>query len=159
MTEKNKRKDLIEIIDNPSLRSVLRNFGELTFTTVMWVLWVYLFFPIINIILWALGITSFYKKVIVQSEYLEFMDLLQNCGLTVFGIFLLLCFWSVYNYRRFGKRNRRFNSTMAAPEEMAEFFDVSVDRVFELRQQKEIKWTSLYIAKKDRPSNAKIEED
>ncbi len=156
MTEKNKRKEPIEIIDNPSLRSVLRNIGESTFTTVMWALWVYLFFPIINIILWALGITSFYKKVIAHSEYLEFLDLLQNCGLTVFGIFLLLWFWGVYNYRWFGKRNRRFNSTMAAPGEMAEFFDVSVDRVLELRQQKEIKWTSLYIAKKDQASNAKI---
>ena len=130
MTEKNKRKDLIEIIDNPSLRSVLRNIGELTFTSVMWALWVYLFFPIINIILWALGITSFYKKVIVQSEYLEFMYLLRNCGLTVFGIFLLLCFWSVYNYRRFGKRNRRSDSPITDPGEMAEFFDVSVDRGF-----------------------------
>jgi biofilm PGA synthesis protein PgaD len=159
MTKKNKRKDPIEIIDNPSLRSVLRRIGEWTFTTVMWVLWVYLFFPIIHIILWTLGIAYFYEKVIAQSDYLQLLDLIQNCGLTIFGIFLLLWFWGVYNYRRFGKRNRRSDSTMAAPGEMAEFFDVSVDRVFELRQQKEIKWTSLYIAKKDQSSNAKIEED
>jgi biofilm PGA synthesis protein PgaD len=159
MTKKNKRKNPIEIIDNPSLRSVLRRIGEWTFTTVMWVLWVYLFFPIIHIILWTLGIAYFYEKVIAQSDYLQLLDLIQNCGLTIFGIFLLLWFWGVYNYRRFGKRNRRFDNTMAAPGEMAEFFDVSVDRVFELRQQKEIKWTSLYIAKKDQSSNAKIEED
>ena len=156
MTKKNKRKDPIEIIDNPSLRSVLRRIGEWTFTTVMWVLWVYLFFPIINIIFWAFGIAYFYEKVIAHSDYLQFLDLVQNCGLAVFGIFLLTWFWGVYNYHRFGKRNRRSNCSMADPGEMAEFFDVSVDRVFELRQQKEIKWTSLYIAKKDQSSNSKI---
>jgi poly-beta-1,6-N-acetyl-D-glucosamine biosynthesis protein PgaD len=156
MTKKNKRKDPIEIIDNPSLRSVLRRFGEWIFTTVMWVLWAYLFFPIINIILWALGIASFYEKVVEPYDYFQLLDLVQNCGLMVLGIFLLLWFWGVYNYRRFGRRNRRFDSTMADPGEMAEFFDVSVDRVLELRQQKEIKWTSLYIAKKDQSSNAKI---
>ena len=158
MTKKNKRKDPIEIIDNPSLRSVLRGIGEWTFTTFMWVLWVYLFFPIIHIILWTLGIAYFYEKVIAHSDYLQLLDLVQNCGLTVLGIFLLLWLWGVYNYRRFGKRNRRFDSTKVAPGEMAEFFDVSVDRVLELQQQKEINWASLYIAKNDQSSNAKIEE-
>ncbi|RJP81417.1 MAG: poly-beta-1,6-N-acetyl-D-glucosamine biosynthesis protein PgaD [Desulfobacteraceae bacterium] len=150
MEEIDREKDLIRIIDNPGLRSVLRNIGELTFTSAMWALWVYLFFPIINIILWVLGIGNFYEKVIEHSDYLRLLELVRNCGGTVVGIFLVLWLWGFYNYHRFGKRNRRLDNQPVAPEKMAEFFDVPVDQVIAMSREKQIKWSSLYIPKQDR---------
>jgi poly-beta-1,6-N-acetyl-D-glucosamine biosynthesis protein PgaD len=145
--------DTIEIIDNPGFRSILRNIGELTFTSAMWVLWVYLFFPIINILLWLLGVGTFYEKVIAHSDYLRLLDLVRNCGGAVVGIFLVLWFWGFYNYRRFGKRNRRTGGKPVAPEKMAEFFDVPPEQVAAMQQEKQIVWSSLYIPKKDIPDN------
>ncbi|MFO7557632.1 MAG: poly-beta-1,6-N-acetyl-D-glucosamine biosynthesis protein PgaD [Desulfobacterales bacterium] len=155
MEENVEEKELIRIIDNPSLRSVLRNIGELTFTSAMWALWVYLFFPIINIILWVLGFGSFYEKVIEHSDYLRLLELVRNCGGAVAGIFLVLWLWGLYNYHRFGKRNRRVDNRPVAPEEMADFFDVPLDQVIEMRREKQILWTSLYISKQDQPADDK----
>jgi poly-beta-1,6-N-acetyl-D-glucosamine biosynthesis protein PgaD len=145
MEETGREKDPIRIIDNPSLRSVLRNIGELTFTSAMWALWVYLFFPIINIILWVLGIGNFYEKVIEHSDYLRLLELVRNCGGAVVGIFLVLWLWGFYNYHRFGKRNRRLDNKPVDPEKMAEFFNLTVEQVIAMSREKQIRWPSLYI--------------
>jgi len=153
------KENRIQIIDNPSLRSVLRNIGEMTFTSAMWALWVYLFFPIINIILWVLGIGNFYEKVIEYSDYLRLLELVRNCGGTVVVIFIVLWIWGLYNLHRFGKKNRRLENKSIAPEKMAEFFDVSVDQVNALQQQQQIVWATLYLPKKDQPANRQVEKE
>lgn len=149
MRNNNEDRNLIRIIDNPGLRSVLRNIGELTFTTFMWALWVYLFFPVINIILWLLGIANFYEKVIRYSDYLRLLDLVQKCGGAIVGIFLVLWLWGLYNFHRFGKRDRRQDSKPVGPEKMAEFFNVTADQVKAMQKEKQILWTAMYVPKQD----------
>jgi len=50
----------IKIIDKPKLKTFLRTITELTFTSVMWGFWIYLFLPLVNVVLWLFGIRYFY---------------------------------------------------------------------------------------------------
>lgn len=52
--------------------------------------------------------------------------------------FLILYFWSEYNYRRFSKLNRRSFSGEATNEELAIFFNIDMKQIEEMQQSKYI---------------------
>ena len=43
----------ITIEDNPKLRGRLRTAFEWSFTSFMWALWLYLFLPLVSLVLWV----------------------------------------------------------------------------------------------------------
>ena len=134
----------IRIIDNPDLKTVLRNMGEWSFTTFMWILWVYLFFPLINILLWIFGGHRFYLTVVEEAHYRDVIAMFQNMGGFVLIVFLILRAWGYYNYHRFGKRERRKASLPTSAKQMGELFYLTEAEVVALQHQKEVVWERLY---------------
>lgn len=134
----------IRIIDNPELKTVLRNMGEWSFTTFMWALWIYLFLPLINIILWIFGGHRFYLTVVEEARYRDVIAMFQNMGGFVLIVFLVLRGWGYYNYHRFGKRERRKASNPASAKQMGQFFHLTEDEVVALQHQKEVVWEKPY---------------
>ena len=134
----------IEIIDNPKLRSFIRNIGEWSFTTLMWGLWIYLFLPLLNVILWLLGFHFFYVKVIEKGGYIQLLNLLGKMGLAVLFIFGTLRLWGHYNYIRFGKKNRRKSVSPTTADQLSEFFNLPRDQVLEMQSKKEVVWPASF---------------
>lgn len=134
----------IVIIDRPDLKTVLRNMGEWSFTTFMWVLWVYLFLPVINILLWVFGGHRFYITVVQEAHYQDAIDMFQNTGWFVLIVFLILRGWGLYNYHRFGKRERRKQASSVSMDQMADFFQVTEATVARMRDQQEVVWEGRY---------------
>ena len=134
----------ITVIDHPELKSVLRNMSEWSFTTVMWVLWVYLFLPLINLLLWIFGGHRIYITVVEEAHYRDAIQMFQNTGWCVLIIFLILRGWGYYNYHRFGKRERRKATPPVSTGQMADFFHVTEATVIRLRDQKEVVWEGRY---------------
>lgn len=132
----------IEIIDNPSLKGFLRNIGEWTVTVFMWGLWVYFFLPILNIVLWFMGVRYFYSEVIAPRAYSELLSLLGHVGWIVVVVFLVLRLWGYYNYRRFGKLNRRKFPAPTTAEDISRFCSIPVDHILMYQNQKEVFWPS-----------------
>ncbi len=130
----------IEIIDNPKLRNLLRVIGELGFTTVMWLFWIYLLLPVLSILLWLLGIHFFYHEIIHQAGYKHLLTLFKNLGFTVLVVFITLRVWGYYNYLAFGKRNRRKAVRPAHPADLGKFFGLSTEEILSLQSRKEIFW-------------------
>lgn len=130
----------IKIIDNPKLKTFLRTIGELSFTSLMWGFWIYLFLPLLSLVLWLLGIRHFYIETIEEAGYLKLLDLLGKAGWSIILIFLALRLWGLYNYRRFGKRERRKSLPADALKKLAEHFDVYPEQITELQSSKEIVW-------------------
>lgn len=128
----------IEIRDNPGLKSFIRNITELGFTGLMWGLWVYLFLPVLNIVLWMLGVKYFHQAVIAQFGYKELLALLDKMGWTVLAVFLILRLWGYYNYLRFGRRNRRIHVPQFTDDQMAEHFRIPLEDVRSMQAKKEI---------------------
>ena len=130
----------IEIRDHPGLRSFLRNITEMTFTTFVWAIWVYLFLPVINIILWIFGLRFINFAVIEQVGYKELVGLLVKMGWAVLIVFLVFHLWGYYNYRRFGRKSRRKSSASVTLEDLAAHYRIPADNIKRLQEQKEIDW-------------------
>lgn len=130
----------IEIRDNPKLRSIFRNITELTFTGFVWGLWAYLLLPLVNIVMWIVGLRFIEISVIEQLGYKEMIALMSKMGWIVLTVFLILRLWGFYNYKRFGKRSRRISSHPVTIEQLAAHFQISIEQVEYMQSQKEIVW-------------------
>jgi len=139
----------IKIIDKPKLKSFLRDVTEMSFTSIMWGLWLYLFLPLLNFVLWLLGIRYFYIEVIEKAGYKELINLLGKVGWLILVVFLILRLWGYYNYRRFGKRDKRKSLPSNADKEMAEYFQIPLDLVLDLQLSKEVVWPIQQDLKQD----------
>ncbi|MFQ5585725.1 MAG: poly-beta-1,6-N-acetyl-D-glucosamine biosynthesis protein PgaD [Thermodesulfobacteriota bacterium] len=131
----------IEIIDKPGLKSTVRKLSEMSVTSFIWLLWLYLFLPIVNILLWIVGVSTFYQELIVKTGYLHFLGLLNKMGLTVLVVFIIMRAWGYYNYRRFGKRNKRKSVPNVTPEELSEIFGLTPEEIVALRTRQEISFS------------------
>ena len=134
----------IKIIDNPKLKSFIRNIGEWSFTTLMWGIWIYLFLPLLNVILWLLGFHLFYIKVIEKGGYIQLLNLLGKMGWAVLLVFGILRLWGYYNYIRFGKKNRRKSVSPTTADQLSEFFNLPRDQVLEMQSKKEVVWPTSF---------------
>lgn len=131
----------IEIRDNPKLKSFLRNVGEWSFTTLMWALWLYLFLPLLNVILWFLGVRFFYVEVFEKAGYLQLLNLLNKIGWGILAVFAILRFWGYYNYLRFGRKDRRKSTSSTTVGQLSESFNLPPEKILELQSQKEVVWS------------------
>lgn len=136
----------IEIRDNPKLRSLFRNITEFTFTGFVCVLWAYLLLPLVNIVIWIIGLRSIEISVIEQLGYKEMMGLASKMGWIVLAVFLILRLWGFYNYKRFGKKSRRMSSPPVTIEQLAEHFHLPVEQVKYMQSQKEIAWENTGLS-------------
>jgi biofilm PGA synthesis protein PgaD len=130
----------IEIIDKPKLKSFLRKIAELGFTSLMWGLWFYLFLPLLNLVLWVLGIRYFYIEVFELAGYKGLINLLLKAGWVILIVFLILRFWGFYNYWRFGKRERRKSLPSETFEKMSEYFQIPPEQIQHIQSSKEVVW-------------------
>ncbi|RJR19812.1 MAG: poly-beta-1,6-N-acetyl-D-glucosamine biosynthesis protein PgaD [Nitrospiraceae bacterium] len=130
----------IEIRDNPKLRSFFRNITELTFTGFVWGIWAYLLLPLVNIIMWIVGLRIIERSVVEELGYAEMLDLIGKMGWIILVVFLILRLWGLYNYKRFGKRSRRKSSSPVTTEQLAAHFNIPAEQVVSMRSQKEIVW-------------------
>lgn len=123
-------------------KKLVRKITELSVTALIWGFWVYLFLPILAVLLWLLGIRMFTVEVIEHTGYLEFLILVKALGWYILTLFLILRLWGYYNYLRFGRRNRRKSlaSDGAATQELADYYRMQVSEVQELRSLKELVW-------------------
>ena len=141
----------IEIIDNPSLKGFFRNIGEWTVTVLMWGIWVYFFLPILNIVLWLMGVRYFYSEVIAPRAYAELLSLLGHLGWIILVVFIILRLWGYYNCARFGKLTRRKFPAPTTAEDISQFCNIPVERILMFQSQKEVFWPSHHEAGQDDP--------
>jgi len=130
----------IKIVNNTKLKSFLRNVSEWSFTTLVWALWLYLFLPLLNIILWLLGIHFFYVEVLEKAGYLQLLNLFYKMGWSILVVFAVLRLWGYYNYRRFGKKDRRKFVSATTVEQLSGHFNLPPGQIIELQSKKEVIW-------------------
>ncbi|MBT9537848.1 MAG: poly-beta-1,6-N-acetyl-D-glucosamine biosynthesis protein PgaD [Thermodesulfovibrionales bacterium] len=139
----------IEIIDKPKLKGFIRNIMELSFTSIMWVFWLYLFLPILTVVLWLTGIRIFYIEVIEDAGYRELINLWGKVGWSIIVVFLILRLWGFYNYWRFGKRERRKRFPSNTYHKLAEYFQIPLEQIPTLQSSKEVVWPMKDNPEKD----------
>lgn len=128
----------IKIIERPDLKSGLRNITEGSITTVMWAAWIYLLMPLINVILWILGVRIFYVELVEKSGFAKIIAMIYNMGWIVVVVFVSLWLWGYYNLKRYGKMQRRKELRPRQDEKILKELGISEELHQMMRTQKEV---------------------
>lgn len=108
-----------KLINSPSLRlgSFQRSlFGVMTFLA--WSVYIYLWIPLLTLLLWLLGFRTTYLQIYLQQQVVN-LWLIGVLALFALGCALLLLGWAEYNRRRFAGLDRRGRQADVDLPEMA----------------------------------------
>ena len=95
------------VINRPDLQRPVNRALWATVTWVFWILWIYLWLPVITIIGWYFGVHTGLDQMVERLGYLEFLRVLPGYALVVGCGGLTLIAWSYSQYRKFHGRERR----------------------------------------------------
>ncbi|MFN0299604.1 MAG: poly-beta-1,6-N-acetyl-D-glucosamine biosynthesis protein PgaD [Burkholderiales bacterium] len=114
------------IIDKPELQTSRQRvlFGAATVTA--WVMWVYLWLPIITLVGWYFGVRRFRDVMVTNSGAVHFAQVVGWYALIIVGICGALVCWALYNWARFHDAKRRVvDPASVSADEMVERTHVS----------------------------------
>ena len=126
------------IIDTPSLQSLRQRYGYALLTLLFWILWFYLWIPLISLVAWLLGIELFHREMIVLDGLRGLLDLLGWYGLTIALLGGCYTGWALYNQLRFRGKSRRRSPPPVEPLELAAAFDIEPALILPLQEAKRI---------------------
>jgi len=130
----------IHIITKPELKSKTRSLTELGITGLVWGLWLYLFLPIANILLWVVGISTFQQEFIAEGGVYVFIELIQQMGWVILAAFLIMRLWGLYNYYHFGRHDKRTHEMPDSIEKLCHFYQLKPDELGVIENNKETIW-------------------
>ena len=113
------------IIDRPSLQSSSQRMIYPIITFAFWLLWIYIWLPLVSLIAWGFGVQLFYDEMILESGLEAFIEIAGTYGVVIILLGTSLITWALYNWRRFRNKERRSGSFSLAHKELAEHFDVN----------------------------------
>jgi len=98
---------------------------EALITTALWVLYGYLWLPLISVIAWYLGVDFAYETVVKAGGPDELILLLLWFSIVCLVSLLVVVSWSGFQYSMFkGKGERRTRETFLDPEAEREFWQI-----------------------------------
>lgn len=95
------------IIERPDLQSGPQRLLSTALTVGFWVLYAYLWLPVLGLLGWAFGVSRFYEEMVRLEGYRPLLQLLGWYGLVVGLLAGSLIAWASWNYRRFRHMHRR----------------------------------------------------
>lgn len=128
------------IIQSPSLQSLQQRYATAIFTFIFWMLWFFLWTPLITLIGWLMGFDVFYLEIFELEGYqalLADLNVFLLC-VTIFGGALGL--WALYNYLRFRGVDRRSALSPVTSGQLADFFELDESVV---RQHRDCQWLTV----------------
>ena len=123
-------------IDVPHLVSRQRKVGDAVVTGLMWILYSYLWAPLISLIAWLLGF-EFAYNVMIRLGGLNTLPALMvwYVGMIV-SIVLAVTLWSGINRLRFSGSDRRKAVAPVTEDEIADFFDLEPSSLLAMKESK-----------------------
>jgi biofilm PGA synthesis protein PgaD len=110
------------IIDRPDLQKLSHRTVSGVLTLVFWVLWGYLWLPLLALFAWALGLEQAYKYMVVLGGWEEVLRLLGIYTLVIVLLGGSLYAWATYNILRYGGLPPRETIQAHTIEEVARHF-------------------------------------
>ncbi len=124
MIEKN---DLI--IESPHLQTGLQKYTHAFLTFAFWLLWVYLWSPIITLIFWLLGFHQFYYHMVKLGGYVGLREQLLLYLVIILAIGFVQLTWAKYNQFRFRGKERRKHQPNVSHSAVFKFFQVDESKI------------------------------
>lgn len=128
-------RDIDLIIDRPELQARRHRWIYSTLTLIAWVVWMYLWLPVVTFIAWYFGVRTFLREVVIPSPgHLFGLAMTYLAIIAVMGVILIL--WSRYNLGRFGGKDRRKEPADLADADLQKWFDISASQLMNFRTQR-----------------------
>lgn len=134
------------IIERPDLQTAAQKIGKVSVTLVCWVIWLYLFVPLISLAAWAVGATITYDVIVVQLSMQTALERAATYGHIVLVLALIFISWALYNYLRWRGVDRRSSPEPVNLTELSETFSLPVERVKELQAAKVVTLTEAELS-------------
>ena len=110
------------IIESPDLQELRQRYAFAALTFVFWVVWFYLWTPLVSLVAWLFGLDLLYDEMAVFDGWRALQELLGWYALVIFLLALILGSWAWYNLKRFGRREKRRQAPTVTPSEVAGHF-------------------------------------
>jgi biofilm PGA synthesis protein PgaD len=127
------------IIERPELQSNVQRYGWSSVTFIFWVLYVYLWFPLLTLAAWWIGAKLFDYHMIQLQGYVGLIDKLSLYSSIILIISVILIGWAEINRMRFKGQLRRMGVADVTVGEVARKYNLQEHQLTELRQQKSMK--------------------
>lgn len=124
------------VINRPDLQKMRNRYGYGLVTFIFWVLWFYLWLPLISLAAWSMGFNLFYDEMVVAGGFNALLDLLVFYLLVILLISLTLGVWAIVSLFRFRGKNRRREREVVNDEALASFFNVESENLSKWRSSK-----------------------
>lgn len=128
------------IIEKPSLAPFPQRVGWAFFTVLFWMLWIYLWMPLITILAWAMGIGAYEEYFRndggSQMHQLGHIAMIYTSVICALGGGLLL--WARVEFLRFENITRRVEPITVTPEEIAEYAALPVQEIETWRNSRRV---------------------
>ncbi|WP_426687440.1 poly-beta-1,6-N-acetyl-D-glucosamine biosynthesis protein PgaD [Rhodanobacter ginsengiterrae] len=122
---------LPKIIYRPDLQSVRRRHLYAGISVVAWLVWLYLFVPLLTLVVWAFGVHRFDDYLLKSPANSAHVFLIYGAIIVAVGIAFLL--WATYNLLRFRGKDRRATPDAVTASETAAYFGLQADQIGVLR--------------------------
>ncbi len=110
------------LVERPELQSGRQRTLYGALTLIFWVLWIYLWLPLLALLAWALGVEQAYKYMIVLGGYNDFLRVLGMYGLVILLLGCGLIVWAIYNIVRFGGGESRLTPLAVTDAQIGRHF-------------------------------------
>jgi len=125
------------IFDRPELQARRHRWMYSTLTLIAWVVWMYLWLPVVTLVAWYLGVRIFVREIVIPDpRTMLAVSVGYLLVVVIMGIVLLT--WSQYNLRRFGGHDRRRTPSPVTDRETMDWFAVSPEKLGEFRSGRSI---------------------
>lgn len=120
-------------IHAPHLLSHRRRFGDAIVTGLMWILYSYLWAPLISLLAWLLGFEFAYDVMVRAGGVSALKEVLWWYGIVLASIFVTVAVWSAINRRRFAGNDRRHSAQGINDTELADYFALQQQELQSMR--------------------------
>ena len=120
-------------IDAPHLLSQRRRVGDTIATGLMWILYSYLWLPLVSLLAWLLGFEFAYDVMVRAGGVDALRQVLWWYGIVLASIFVAVAVWSMVNRRRFADHDRRQNGQGVSDTELAGYFALQQGELQKMR--------------------------
>ena len=126
------------IIENPALQSSAQRYGWGVVTFAFWMVYIYLWIPLITLLAWWVGAKLFNIHFIQLQGYVGLMDKLGLYLLIIFMLSALLIGWANVERLRFKDKQRRLGRPSVTVSDVAKIYNMQENQLLALRERKSI---------------------
>lgn len=124
------------IIDTPKFQSLRLKYSSALLTMLFWIIWFYLWVPLITLFGWWFQIDVFQHQMVTLGGYQSFLDELPTLVISISILVSLLAIWGAYNYIRFKGTERRKALRPVELHDLLDTFSISEDELVAIQAGK-----------------------